>query len=112
MTAGAGAFSGRARTLAGGHPAPAAPQPQAALQQPIVHTITFYNEGVFTVNDGGSCFCLGMMVCPDGQCGSTACLVMNMSFCYQCCWVLQCRFDVHSGEMLEIACTLLLCMAS
>ncbi|KAL0025359.1 hypothetical protein WJX79_011059 [Trebouxia sp. C0005] len=53
-SSGGGAFTGQARTLAGGPAAPAAAPSQsaAASQQPIVHTITFYNEGVFTVNDG------------------------------------------------------------
>ena len=44
------AFSGAARTLAGGEVAasPAAP----ASPQPIVHTIAFYQNGIFTVDSG------------------------------------------------------------
>ncbi|DBA76970.1 hypothetical protein WJX77_003686 [Trebouxia sp. C0004] len=52
-SSGGGAFTGQARTLAGGPATPAAPSQSAETsQQPIVHTITFFNEGVFTVNDG------------------------------------------------------------
>lgn len=70
-----GAFQGAARTLAGDSPAeqqqpPAQQQPggvpsstapattaaaaadPAAPQQPIVHTIAFYSNGIFTVDDG------------------------------------------------------------
>lgn len=50
-----GAFSGTARTLAGD--APAAPADEAgpsqpAAPQPVAHTITFYANGIFTVDDG------------------------------------------------------------
>lgn len=50
------AFTGAARTLAGPEP-PAAPaaaasQAQQAQQGPVTHTITFYGNGVFTVDDG------------------------------------------------------------
>ena len=64
-TVGGGAFSGQARTLAGGPAAPLAtpPEAQGASQQPIVHTITFYNEGVFTVNDGGFAACCHSLFC-------------------------------------------------
>ena len=51
--AGGGAFTGQARTLAGGPAPTSAAEPAAESQQPIIHTITFYNEGVFTVDDGG-----------------------------------------------------------
>jgi hypothetical protein len=63
-----GAFQGTARTLAGDGPAqqagqqPAegtppggaaqAPGGAADPQQPIVHTIAFYSNGIFTVDDG------------------------------------------------------------
>ncbi len=50
-----GAFSGRGRTLAGDAPPQDAPQmPQAPTQPPeqTVHTITFYTNGIFTVDDG------------------------------------------------------------
>lgn len=49
------AFSGTARTLAGGDVAPA-PGPAQAGGQPqrIVHNISFYANGVFTVDDGAS----------------------------------------------------------
>ena len=63
------AFQGTARTLAGDAPAQqAAQQPEGAplggsagqaagaagsAQQPIVHTIAFYSNGIFTVDDGG-----------------------------------------------------------
>lgn len=50
-----GAFSGRGRTLAGDAPAeeeaPAAQAPAQAPEQ-MVHTITFFQNGVFTVDDG------------------------------------------------------------
>ncbi len=50
------AFQGRARTLAGGPEAAAAAEPDAAAavdpSRPIVHTITFYLNGIFTVDDG------------------------------------------------------------
>ncbi|KAK9811242.1 hypothetical protein WJX72_000506 [[Myrmecia] bisecta] len=46
-----GAFSGTARTLAGD--APVAPaQALAPASQPVVHTITFYNNGIFVVDNG------------------------------------------------------------
>ena len=53
--AGGGAFTGQSRTLAGGPAAPPAATPSAPSapsSQPIVHTITFYSDGVFTVDDG------------------------------------------------------------
>lgn len=55
-----GAFSGAARTLAAGD-APAAPaqpegEPEAAAPASIVHTITFYADGQFTVDDGALLF--------------------------------------------------------
>jgi hypothetical protein len=70
-----GAFQGAARTLAGEDPPPeqapaasasAAQQQQGQLgqpanaaeqqqqQAPIVHTIAFYSNGIFTVDDGAS----------------------------------------------------------
>ena len=56
-----GAFQGSARTLGGeaAQPEPGAPAAaagaDAAQQQPqaIVHTIAFYSNGIFTVDDGG-----------------------------------------------------------
>ena len=48
-----GAFTGRGRTLAGDAPpqeAPTAGGPAPPAQ--LVHTITFYTNGIFTVNDG------------------------------------------------------------
>ena len=59
--AGGGAFTGQSRTLAGGPAAPPAATPSAPSapsSQPIVHTITFYNDGVFTVDDGETPLCL------------------------------------------------------
>ena len=52
--AGGGAFTGRSNTLAGGPSAPESGPAQSAQTptQPIVHTITFYSNDVFTVNDG------------------------------------------------------------
>ena len=53
--AGGGAFTGQSRTLAGGPaetPAATPSAPAASSSQPIVHTITFYSNGVFTVNEG------------------------------------------------------------
>ena len=50
-----GAFSGRGRTLAGDAPEQDAPQaPQAPTQPPeqTMHTITFYTNGIFTVDNG------------------------------------------------------------
>ena len=51
------AYQGRARTLAGGaEPAAEAAAPEASAaadpSTPVVHTITFYLNGVFTVDDG------------------------------------------------------------
>ncbi|KAL3141421.1 hypothetical protein ABBQ32_004990 [Trebouxia sp. C0010 RCD-2024] len=54
-SSGGGAFTGQSRTLAGGSAAPPAATPAApspASSQPIVHTITFYSNQVFTVDDG------------------------------------------------------------
>ena len=49
-------FSGTARTLggAGGSAAEAKPPADAepAAPEPVVHTITFYDNGIFTVDDG------------------------------------------------------------
>lgn len=82
--AGGGAFTGQSRTLAGGPAAPLAASPSApsaASAQPIVHTITFYSNGVFTVDDGGApalllkdacCF-----VCLRLMCHTTAAIVME-----------------------------------
>ena len=50
-----GAFSGRARTLASDaapEPAPAAAAAAAQVPEQAVHTITFYTNGIFTVDDG------------------------------------------------------------
>ncbi len=49
----AGVFTGTARTLAGGDVAPE-PAPAPADGQPprIVHNISFYANGVFTIDDG------------------------------------------------------------
>ncbi len=60
MQSAGGAFSGAARTLAAGD-APAAPaqpegEPEAAGPASIVHTITFYADGQFTVDDGALLF--------------------------------------------------------
>lgn len=52
------AFQGRARTLAGGaEPAAEVSEPEASAASsnpnaPVVHTITFYQNGIFTVDDG------------------------------------------------------------
>ena len=50
-----GAFSGRARTLASDaapEPAPAAAAAAPQVPEQAVHTITFYTNGIFTVDDG------------------------------------------------------------
>ena len=51
-----GAFSGTARTLGGadGSAEEAKPPEEAApaAPEPVVHTITFFDNGVFTVDDG------------------------------------------------------------
>ena len=49
-------LQGSARTLAGGEASAAAPAADAAVAgpSPIVHTITFYANGLFTVNDGAA----------------------------------------------------------
>ena len=50
-----GAFSGRARTLANDaapEPAPAAAVAAPQVPEQTVHTITFYTNGIFTVDDG------------------------------------------------------------
>ncbi|CAK0785425.1 hypothetical protein CVIRNUC_008634 [Coccomyxa viridis] len=50
-----GAFSGRARTLASEaspEPAPAAAAAAPQVPEQAVHTITFYTNGIFTVDDG------------------------------------------------------------
>ena len=53
-----GAFSGAARTLGGAGAsappaaAPAAEDAEPAAPEPVVHTITFYENGIFTVDDG------------------------------------------------------------
>lgn len=47
------AFSGRARTLSGEQRPPATPQSGGGSgSEPAAHVITFYANGVFTVNDG------------------------------------------------------------
>ena len=50
-----GVFSGRARTLgadAAPEPAPAAAAAAPQVPEQTVHTITFYTNGIFTVDDG------------------------------------------------------------
>lgn len=47
-----GAFSGRGRTLAGDAPPQDAPPAPAQVPEQSVHTITFYTNGIFTVDDG------------------------------------------------------------
>ena len=55
-----GAFSGAARTLGGGGDGGAAAdaqpaqEPEPAAPEPVVHTITFFDNGVFTVDDGAA----------------------------------------------------------
>ena len=62
-----GAFSGASRTLGGAGAsaaaaAPAAADAEPAAPEPVVHTITFYENGIFTVDDGERCQALSAQV--------------------------------------------------
>ena len=80
---GGGAFSGQSRTLAG-EPSSAAPAAAEAAEpptQPIVHTITFYSNEVFTVNDGMQPVSVWTtLVCEDSSAAHTSTLHSNEVF--------------------------------
>ena len=58
---GTAAFSGAAHTLAGGA-VPAQAQAAAGPPPPITHTIAFYANGVFTVDDGARLRCASVLI--------------------------------------------------
>ena len=89
--AGGGAFTGQSRTLAGG-PADTPSAPAASSSQPVVHTITFHSNGVFTVNEGeGKCGSLFMLFSYSrGSCGMQ---VRTRKFSGKACWA--CEMYLH-----------------
>ena len=77
--------AGRSRTLAGGDPlAQAAPSVASQVPQTTTHTITFYANGIFTVDNGGL-GCTSARVAPLCSHVSAACGGHHVLCCFDLC---------------------------